>query len=51
MVVRVSIVVTGISIMELDCHCLEMFMKLVELRELSSVVPLLLDQLVSIAVI
>ena len=47
----VLIVETGIFLMELDCYSLVICMKFVELRELSYIVPLLLDQLVSITVI
>ena len=48
--VRVSIVETGISLMELDYNSLVISMSLVQLRQLPFVV-LLLDQLVYIAVI
>ena len=37
-VLRVSIVETGISLMELDCHSLEISSSLVELRELLYIV-------------
>ena len=51
-VVRVLIVETGISLMERDCHCLvRCYMSAVDLRELTYVELVVMDQLVSIAVI
>ena len=51
---QVSIVETGISLMVLDCHLsvvVSLLVGLAEVREWSFVIPLLLDQLVSIAVV